>query len=269
MNKKLVSLLLVVFLVFGSMVALATGGDDGQLKLYIPSTDAKAMGEVFETLKGTFEASFKLEPGTTSKYESIDLITYTGDTELRFNLGAFDGATSRSKTLAFRTFIDVLGDSSVSLNTQQNLFNVLTDYSPSVNVVLTTVLFNRSGADLYTASIWARPFMQGVQPVIGLGVIFILSWLIISSIADIVWLGMGQYPEDNKKPKYVSADAFAVMKESMDSLSQGKYKGVYGAYLVKRSMTYIIVGIVVLTLLVAEIGGLLGKILGLVGGVLQ
>lgn len=264
-RNKIVALMLLMLMLIFPFTALAQSADEGVLSLYIPQSDVKAMEEVFETLRNDYATSFKLEPGTVSKYESVDLFTHN-EKELRFQLGAFDGATQKSKTTSFKTFVDVLQDSSVSLNTQQNLFNTLTDYSPSVNVVLTTVLFNRSGADLYTASIWAKPFMQGVQPVIGLGVIFILTWLIASSILDLVWLGMGTIPEDGKKPKWLSTDAFAVAKESMESLSQGKYKGVYGAYLIKRSTTYIIVGIIVLTLLVAEIGGLLGKILNIVGG---
>jgi hypothetical protein len=270
--KKLFSVLLIFLFLLTPVTGFAQevnalDKQEGVLKLFIPSSDSSAMTEVFETLRSYHERDFKLDPDTNSKFDSVDLFTFSGDTELKFNLGAFDGATQKSKTIAFKTFIDVLQDSNVSLETQQNIFNVLTDFSPGINVVLTTVLFNRSGADLFTASIWARPFMQGVQPLIGIGVILILAWLIISSIIDVVWLGIGNIPEDNKKPKWLSTDAFAVMKESSEALAQNKYKGVYGAYLIKRSTTYIIVGVIILTLLVAEIGGLLGKILNIVGGV--
>jgi hypothetical protein len=265
--KKIISIMLIMLFMLTPLFSFAqTTEDDGTLKLYIPKSDVKAMTEVFETLRNSYESSFTLEPGTSSKFDSVPLFTHN-DTELKFNLGAFDGATQKSKTTSFKTFIDVIQDSNVSLNTQQNIFNVLTDYSPGINVVLTTVLFNRSGADLFTASIWAKPFMQGVQPVIGMGVILILAWLVLSSVADVVWLGIGNIPEDGKKPKWLSTDAFAVAKESMESLAQNKYKGVYGAYLIKRSTTYIIVGVIILTLLVAEIGGLLGKILNIVGGI--
>lgn len=268
--KKLLPLMLVMLLLFSTFSFAA---EDAGSAISVAPEDVETLGIMFtETLKeDQYKDNILLTPkdGGTE----VAMVTYTGN-KLLFYVDNFNNATSSSKKKALKTFVEVLQQSRVSAQGQQNIYDQMANLDDNINTLLLPLVFDDTKADVFGGMLILKPFMNPLQKALGVGAIIIMFLLIISTVADLVYIGLPMIRGDDSegksksKPFMVSSDAVAAVKQSESSMSSdgGNMKNTYWVYLRRRTWTYIILGICILYLVMGKLSGVMSFILDLGGG---
>lgn len=270
------SVFLTIFLsliIFSSMTlpVFAAGTE-----IQTTAEDKAGLTALFKDKLSDSNKAFYLVPTTTDAFSKKALLSYDGD-KLVLNNEEFDLATDKSKKAAVAEFAKQLQASSVSPQTQQNIFDEIGESNRDISAMLIPMIFNSTSADLFTAYKWLFPFLSALRVVFGVGAIAILLMLIGSTIIDLAYIGLPFWREaqadktgkgGGRKPFGVSFDALSTVRETESSLdSSGKYKNSYLTYFGRRAFTYIILSICLLYLIVGEMGGLIGWLMSLASGI--
>lgn len=215
--------------------------------------------------------SITVQGKSTDKVELFEFDKTSGI--LKFNDEKYKEANKKQADKAIIAFIKGIKDSSLTLDTQQDIVNQIQESNTDVAAVMIPLIFGDSKADLFTAYKWLFPFIQMLRIVFGIGSIIIILLLIGSTIIDMVYIGLPvwrvQQEEkgQGKHPFGVSYEALKTVKEVEKNLGEGSYQNAYIIYFKRRALTYIILSICLLYLIVGELGGLISWILGLASGI--
>lgn len=272
-NRKsvLVTLLLTLVMLLSSITVF--GADLNTVVVNVPSSDSQALGQAFSGYGG--KDSEKLQPKAGSDWTAQTLVSVNG-TKITFNQGAFEQATDKSRKKAVEAFVDRLSKSEVSDQTQQNIFESMSNSDRQIQAMMIPLIFDSTSADLYTAMKWVTPLLGILRVVLGVGAIILVVLILGSTLMDCIYIGipMARGNKDggnsNDKPFGVSYDAISVVKEVESSLDgNSKYKNGYIIYLRRRAITYFVLGLCLLYLIVGELGGLMAWLMSLGSGIVS
>ena len=162
----------------------------------------------------------------------------------------------------------------------KSVTKIAEELEKSSNIVFTkadavAILFN-NGADIMSALTWFMPFQGGFSTVLGVGVIIVICLLLISTVLDLVYIGLptarmamnaNAESKDKEVPFGISTDALRIVQQQTQT-GDGKNQGnPYLQYFKKRFLTYIILAVCILYLLSGQIGGLISGLLNLASGI--
>lgn len=138
---------------------------------------------------------------------------------------------------------------------------------------LLKLMFADTKADLAAAMRLFSPFQGTVGLILGIGVVFIILLLIVSTVFDLVYLGIpiARNNMDSKAEKKNSDRPFGVSRDACRIIEEYDKEGggqgnIYFIYLKKRISTYIILAICILYLISGQLAGLIGWLMDLVSG---
>lgn len=270
MKRKLyiLSLFCILSLTFFSNMALAAD-------FPIPTSDHAAMEQLFKNINkdDTNKITVNLKADAPTNVENT-LISYA-DQKVTFNTDTFKYATDKSRREALSKFIKGLQNSDVSLQTQQELVAWMQESDSDVSRMLVPMVIDSTSADLYKASKVLSPILPTVRVIIGVGVFIVAIFLIISTVMDLVFIGlpiaresMESWRERGKSRIFlVSSDAVATVREVESNLDGGGYRNAVLLYFRRRAVTYIVLSVCLLYLIVGELGGFIDWILRLGSGI--
>lgn len=223
--------------------------------------------------------AFKIDLKANTNNTEDKVFTCQGATGLKFSKVAFDNGTEKSRKKVMQNLVDGLHASKMEDQHQQYVIDKLTAKDSDVSRMMIPLVMDSTNADLFTALKWLSPILPIVRIIFGIGAIIITLFLILSTIADLCFIGLPLFREglnNNAEGKggkvpFISSDAVSVIKETESSSdSSGGYKNAYLVYFKRRALTYIILSICLLYLVLGELSGLISWLLslgdGIVGG---
>lgn len=239
--------------------------------IVVPDADADSLKAVVEKCKNTSAPKLQAKAGAKLGNDG-NLVAITSST-LTFHIEDFQNATEGSRKKVVNYFVTQLQNSDVSTQTQQNLFEEMSNYDKNLQALLIPIIFDSTSADLYTAMKWINPILSVLRVILGIAAIILVLLILASTLLDLIYIGipMARGNSDGNgsdKPFGVSYDAIAVVKEVESSLDgNSRYKNGYLIYARRRALTYFILAICLLYLVVGEIGGLMAWLMSLASGV--
>lgn len=241
---------------------------------------------IFDAVFKEVEKSVETDPSThdsSIQVASKDSASTTGkETIMKWDISAnkfefyqdaFKKSNQKQAKNALKAFINELKDSSLTLDTQQDIMTQIQESDSDVAAIMIPMIFDESKADLFTAYKWLYPLLSILRVVFGIGSILIILLLFGSTIMDLVYIGLPVWRESqseksgSKNPFGVSYEAMKTVKEVEKNLGEGSYQNAYVLYFKRRALTYVMLAICLLYLIVGEIGGLVTWVLNLAGGI--
>ena len=274
--KRLSAVLIAVMAMFClSISAFAAGlSYDTEIVKCNKSLDA-ALVQKWVTSSGTEV----LDP--TYKMYKVQVDTSGGNFRILCNLSDYTSLTKDEQSKANAEMTNTVNSWGLSQEASQDVYNRLKNNS-SLGIsdsTLLTLIFSETKADLASAMKWFAPFNGTVGVILGVGVILIILFLVVSTVFDLVYLGIpmirnamdggNKDGKDGKRPFGVSYDAVKCVEE-VDGGGNGQGGGssgnIYFLYFKRRVVTYIILAICILYLISGQIAGVIGWLMDLVSG---
>ncbi len=264
--KRVVAYITLLF-----MMVIFSAPASASVTITVPNTEREAVQTLFRALE--LNDMFLLHP-QGAEGSVVPLLTFA-DRTITFNKDAFRQASNITRRNSVSALVNELRASTVSDQTQQNMFEQLSSFDKDISALLVPLVFDGVNADLFTAFRWVYPFLQVVRLAFGIGAIMIVLLLIASTILDLAYIGLpfareygGKDGKPSFKPPGVSYDALKTVRDTESSLdSSGGYKNAYITYFSRRAMTYVILSVCLLYLVAGELGGLIAWIMGLASGI--
>ena len=180
---------------------------------------------------------------------------------------------SDTQTDVLKPLIDSLSDNKTVDETALNVFmNDLQDQDRSVATAMVPLLFKGTTADLYQAYVIAKPFLDVLNVILGVGCVLLILLLLFSTVMDLAYIGLPMWRESTankngggKTPFGVSYEAVSTVKE-IESNTGGDYKNGYLLYLKHRGLTYIVLALCIVYLICGGISGIISFVLSLTSG---
>lgn len=272
-KKSFFMSLLLAFVMMFSSISVFAADDDGWEEVKYPVSEQPSVSDVI-TAYDKDGKKLEAKAGKSEAFGSNDNLVEEGDKGvIRFNKKAFENATDGSRKKAVGSFVSILQDSDVSPQTQQNIFEGMSNADKDLQAMMIPLIFDSTSADLYTAMKWVTPLLGVLRVVLGVGAIILVLLILASTLLDCIYIGIpmargGKDGNSNDKPFGVSYDAISVVKEVESSLDgNSKYKNGYLIYLRRRAITYFVLGLCLLYLIVGELGGLMAWLMSLGSGI--
>ncbi len=277
---KILTMFLAVFMLCGmfapsvfASVAKVTFSTDA-----IPDTAIKeAIKEATEGMDAEVVAGKENELHVKYKGEVHHVATYTKDaqgTSATFVLeDSWSKLKAKTQTSTMKLFIDSLTDNDNVDDTALNTFmNDLQQQDRSVATAMLPLLYESVNADLYQAYIIAKPFLDVLNVILGVGCVLLILLLLFSTVMDLAYIGLPMWRESTankngggKTPFGVSYEAVSTVKE-IESNTGGDYKNGYLLYLKHRGLTYIVLALCIVYLICGGISGIISFVLSLTSG---
>ena len=263
--KRIASALLCVTMIF-CLSASAFAEDVVTCK---KSLDASIVAKwLTEHDTGVLDNTYKAYKVTATEGESFT-ISVDEDT--------YKELTADEKAKANEEMTSTVNSWGLSQEASQQVYNKLKDNEQLgiSDSTLLTLIFSETKADLSSAMKIFSPFNSTLGVILGIGVIIIIILLIVSTVFDLVYLGLpmarvamdGKAEQNNKpKPFGVSYDAVKLVEEYEGQGGNGGSGNIYFAYLKRRIVTYIVLALCILYLISGQIAGLIGWLMDLVSG---
>ena len=245
----------------------------GQVPLVLPTGDQAILQKVI----GLQSAELTIDPQKAGGKTGTEKL-FSGS---NFNASGFEKATSDSREIALKQFVDNIQVSGMSDQSQQRVFDQMQSSNKEINRVLVPMVMDSTSADLYSAMRVVAPFLPAVRIAFGVGAILITLLLVGSTIVDLVFIGLPVAREamskgkdgggGGSKPSFVTADAQSVINETESNVGSSGggngYKNAYILYFKRRAITYIVLAFILLYLVVGELGGLISWLMSLGDGI--
>ena len=180
---------------------------------------------------------------------------------------------SKIQTSTMKLFIDSLTENdTVDDNALNTFMNDLQQQDRSVATAMLPLLYESVNADLYQAYIIAKPFLDVLNVILGVGCVLLILLLLFSTVMDLAYIGLPMWRESTankngggKTPFGVSYEAVSTVKE-IESNTGGDYKNGYLLYLKHRGLTYIVLALCIVYLICGGISGIISFVLSLTSG---
>lgn len=281
-NIVVIMLLLSMLMLFTTQI-YASGTTPIGLNENDKAEIGKIVSRVSEKISGSSENATKIQIKTkdpaTEDTETTGLTTVIefkeAENKIIFHQDNFIKADKKEAKKALEYFIEELRTSSVSNNGQQNIMTMIQESNDRVAAMMIPLIFDESQADLFTAYKIIHPFLAVLSIVLGIGAYIIIFLLILSTVIDMLYIGLPVWREkvsENSKgssnPFGVSYEALTTVKEIEAGLTDnsGGYRNAYLLYFKRRALSYILLGICILYLVAGQLGGIISFILNLVSG---
>jgi hypothetical protein len=236
------------------------------------SNTATSLGEIGSTITVTLGSQYASSTNNT-------LLSLSGN-NLEFNTTVWSETSASEQTQVLSTFIKNLQTSQVSPQDQQTIMTQLENSNSTVQQVLLPITMSGTSADLFSAMRIINPFMPIFRVLLGIGAIVIMLALMLSTVVDLVYIGIPIFQEKvNEMPSngkgqvagkrnkwFISHDAESVVRET--GADTGAYQNPYLLYFKRRVFTWIILSICILYLVMGELGQVVAWLLHLGSGVL-
>ncbi len=272
--SKIVVLILALMLLFSSTVfavPINITHDNALIFDAVFKEVEKAVESDPSTHDGSIQVASKDSASTTGK--EVIMKWDNSNNKFEFYQDAFKKSNQKQAKNALKAFINELKDSSLTLDTQQDIMTQIQESDSDVAAIMIPMIFDESKADLFTAYKWLYPLLSILRVVFGIGSILIILLLFGSTIMDLVYIGLPVWRESqaeksgSKNPFGVSYEAMKTVKEVEKNMGEGSYQNAYVLYFKRRALTYVVLAICLLYLIVGEIGGLVTWVLNLAGGI--
>lgn len=189
---------------------------------------------------------------------------------LEFNVTSWLDATTQSQTNVLTAFIDSLQKSGISSQDQQQVISTMEAQDSSIQQMMIPIVLQGTKANIYGGMKFIAPFLPVLDVITGIGVVVIMLLLVLSSVVDIVFIGLPIFRnqiQEKKSMFLISHDAQLVVKQSESEVgSSGSFGNVYLMYIKKRIVTYLLISFCILWLVFGEVGGIISFIFNLTGG---
>lgn len=180
-----------------------------------------------------------------------DVLEYTGeDGVVSFSNKTYATLDMTEKRKFMETALSLIQGSGMAPGSKNKFYNFVSDQDTTAS---SAIRYLRSDAqsDISTAAGYLRPFNGVVGTILGVLCIVIFVMLALSMVIDISYMvipGMrvvitGGNDSGNSRPRFVSREAFAAVKESEESLNTSNYRGYMGSYLKKRVFVMLAIGV--------------------------
>ncbi len=272
--SKIVVLILTLMMLFSSTVfavPINITHDNAVIFDAVFKEAEKAVESDPATHDGSIQVASKDSASTTGK--EIIMKWDNSNNKFEFYQDAFKKSNQKQAKNALKAFINELKDSSLTLDTQQDIMTQIQESDSDVAAIMIPMIFDESKADLFTAYKWLYPLLSILRVVFGIGSILIILLLFGSTIMDLVYIGLPVWRESqaeksgSKNPFGVSYEAMKTVKEVEKNMGEGSYQNAYVLYFKRRALTYVVLAICLLYLIVGEIGGLVTWVLDLASGI--
>ncbi|HBE9444518.1 hypothetical protein [Clostridioides difficile] len=251
----------------GGTYSAPSNNQDGVVEIKIPQGDQKALGEIAEKINSADKGGQEPLQAKDPEVNLTGTAFQVSEGAIKFNTKEFSQADNKSAKQNLRAFVNELKKSQVSDETQQYIFDLISQNNADASVMLIPIIIDSTRADMFTGMKIVGPFLEIFRVAAGVASIIIIVLLIASSIVDLVYIGVPIGDRDNKKPMFISPEAISAVRESVSSISSGgQFKNAYVVYLKRKVFSYIILSICLLYLIAGELGGVIGWFLNLASG---
>lgn len=180
-----------------------------------------------------------------------------------FNKSGYDSLTKRQKKAYLSAMTDYITDGEDGLNAaqMQQAYNFLSGVDDRYINEAVSDLLDGGNNNLLTAVSIMEPAMKYLNIGFALMVLVILLLTTAVTIADIAYLSLpflSSNTKDDKKPKFISNEAFKALTESVD-----KGGNVYGIYFKKRIFALILIAVCTGVILSGRLSDFIAMIVGL------
>lgn len=287
-TNKIVGLFLVLLLMV-SMVApvsvFAEPGDFEDVETVMGAGNIKNyLGEAIEKAnknQGYDEDDAGVSSPDTTLYVDLKgvptpLMKTDGEGKLEIDMDTWAAASTENVTKAMKHFVDELDKTDASDDAVQDFMQTFQDADESVSSIMLPMIFRATKADLYKAYEMAKPFLDVLNVVLGIGCVLLILLLLFSTVMDLAYIGLPMFRElssgkDNngKQPFGVSFEATKTVEEIEKGAGggDGGYRNAYLLYFRRRALTYIVLAICIMYLICGGLSGLIGWVLGLTAGI--
>lgn len=198
-----------------------------------------------------------------------------GTQKILINTNAFKEAKKADINTAMRKFTDAISNVGDNDDTVQQIMKDIQDTDSSVSSIMLPLIFDSSKGDMYAAYKIAKPFLDVLSVVLGVGAVALILFLLFSTVMDLAYIGLPVWREaqankeggSGKNPFGVSYEAMTTVKEVEKGLGDGGYKNAYLLYFKRRALTYIILAICIMYLICGGLSGIISFVLSLVSGI--
>ncbi|KIL39544.1 hypothetical protein SD70_19260 [Gordoniibacillus kamchatkensis] len=239
-------------------------------EIEVPVSEQEEVAVIFRNLgAGTDYSRIQLEPNVDHPVSTEhELFTYNPNAGvIAFNRLAFSEATRTSKNRAVEEFVSEVKASKLSLQTQQYLFDRISDGDSDMSRMLIPLVSTTTSADLFTAFGWINPAVPIIRGVLGVVTFVLTLFWTFSTIADLLFIGLPWAREkvyNGGKIWFVSADAKFVIREIETSLGNDEgYKNGYLLYFKRRVFAYIVLALCISYIVLGGLGDIISAILHL------
>ena len=213
--------------------------------------------------------------GVETKGKTYTLLQVKDNTAIYVNVTAFKEAKKADVNTAMKKFVDAMTEIGDNSDTVQQIMKDIQDTDSSVSTIMLPLIFDGTKGNLYEAYKIAKPFLDVLSVVLGVGAVVLILFLLFSTVMDLAYIGLPVWREaqankdgnSGKNPFGVSYEAMTTVKEVEKGLGDGGYKNAYLLYFKRRALTYIILAICIMYLICGGLSGLISFVLGLVGGI--
>lgn len=160
---------------------------------------------------------------------------------------------------------DTLGyvkNASLNDRVKNKMFNFIADQDTTSSAAIRNLKVD-SQANLASASSIMKPFSGGISIALGVISILILMFLGLSTVLDVAYIALpfarvAFSSDDNKKPLFLTGDAWASVTDSEQTVGSGHYQSAIGMYFRRRLMTLIVISVCIIYLVTGQIFDLVG-----------
>lgn len=171
-----------------------------------------------------------------------------------FNRAFYNSLSNKDKRKVMHEFVAALKSQVVNTADTQVIYNSLKEADDKFINAEVAALLNSSGASMYSAFYYLRPFTSKIGLVLGIITILLILLMLVSTVLDLALLsGLADFlnADMSKRPKFMSLDAYKALKIATDTNSN-----VYWVYFKRRVWTYVIFAFCIIYLASGKIGDL-------------
>lgn len=189
---------------------------------------------------------------------------------------AFKNAKNTDVITAMEKFTEAMTDCGGNPDTVQQIMSDIQDVDSSVSSVMLPLIINSSKGNMYKAYLIAKPFLDVLSVVLGVGAVILILLLLFSTVMDLAYIGLPVWREaqagkdgGKKHPFGVSYEALRTVDDVEKGIGggDGEYRNSYLLYFRRRALTYIILAICIMYLICGGLSGVIAFVLNLVSGI--
>lgn len=194
--------------------------------------------------------------------------------DITFNFTEYNTLTMEQKENTMRLYLDSVQNSKdISRINKTKIYNFIAD-ADSATASLVRQLSEDVDADFISAYSSFKHIGRLISFVLGFLTLLIFALLGLMMVIDLayivipgvqIWLSKGN---ESVKPKFISNEAWAAVKESEKSVGNG-YRDAVGVYFHLKSKQLMMMGVCILYLVSGQLYGLLANFIDLFNGLLK
>lgn len=193
-----------------------------------------------------------------------NLLTYkSGNGVVEFDSQSYNQMELSDRRHAMQVALNSVQNSKMLTQNRIKLYNFIAEQDTAVSQAI-TMLSSDASADVASANSWLTPIYPYVSTGLGLILILIMVFLMVSMVIDLAFMVlpplrmmMTSTTNGKNRPVFVSVEAWNAVRESENSSGNGTWKHYLTIYLKTRFVGLIIIGMIVGLLVTGHIWDIL------------